>query len=191
MIQSKNDWIKQRTESLNITNCHQFWKRYKKVFGVNRAPCHVSVRRVSPGLKKELHLIFNQCHFFFRRRFFGHIFVLFGHIFVTFLSHFGHIPAISIFLGTFPPFYMSHFHSIWSHFCHIFTIFAQSLCHIFTIFWSHFCHIFTIFAQSLVTFSLFFGHIFVTFSLFLSHFRHNFLICHIFTVWAILLKSDQ
>ena len=58
---------------------------------VGGGPRQVSVRRVSPEVKKVT-LIFNQCHiFYFPQRFFCHIFVLFGHIFVTFLSYFCHI----------------------------------------------------------------------------------------------------
>ena len=88
-------------------------------------------------------------HFFFIQRFFMSHFVLFGHTFVTFLSHLNcHINI----LGAFPPFYMSHFHSIWSHFCHIFTIFMQFLYVTFSLylvtFMSHFhsfCHIYVTF----------------------------------------------
>ena len=51
--------------------------------------------------KKEVTLIFNQCHiFYFPQRFFCHIFVLFGHIFVTFLSYFCHININSWIKGT-------------------------------------------------------------------------------------------
>ena len=66
-----------------------------------------------------------------------HIFIPFGHISVTF----------SLFLCSF---YMSHFHCIWSHLCHIFTLFVTfsmylvTFCHIFTLFvtfMSHLCHI--------------------------------------------------
>ena len=34
LTQAKNAWIRKRAETLNITNSQQFWKRYKKVFGV-------------------------------------------------------------------------------------------------------------------------------------------------------------
>ena len=67
---------------------------------VGGGPRQVSVRRVSPEVKKVT-LIFNQCHiFYFPRRFFCHIFVLFGHIFVTFLSYFCHININSWIKGT-------------------------------------------------------------------------------------------
>ena len=68
---------------------------------VGGGPRQMSVRRVSPEVKKEVTLIFNQCHiFYFPQRFFCHIFVLFGHIFVTFLSYFCHININSWIKGT-------------------------------------------------------------------------------------------
>ncbi len=100
-------------------------------------------------------------------------FVLFGHTFVTFLSRLNcHINI----LGAFPPFYMSNFHYIWSHFCHIFTIFMQFLYVTFSLylvtFMSHFhsfCHIFNVFGHILSHFHSF-CHIYVTFSLFMVTF---------------------
>ena len=36
LIDAKNSWIRKRTESINVKDCQQFWKRYKGVFGVNQ-----------------------------------------------------------------------------------------------------------------------------------------------------------
>ena len=33
LIKAKNDWIRLRTESLNVKNSQAFWKKYKRVFG--------------------------------------------------------------------------------------------------------------------------------------------------------------
>ena len=33
LVEEKNNWIRERVESLNISNSTQFWRRYKKVFG--------------------------------------------------------------------------------------------------------------------------------------------------------------
>ena len=33
LINAKNNWVKKRTEGMNIKDSAQFWKRYKKVFG--------------------------------------------------------------------------------------------------------------------------------------------------------------
>ena len=36
LIFAKNCWVKKRTESLNIKDSIQFWKKYKRIFGVNQ-----------------------------------------------------------------------------------------------------------------------------------------------------------
>lgn len=36
LIDAKNKWIRKRTESMNVKDCQQFWKRYKGVFGMQQ-----------------------------------------------------------------------------------------------------------------------------------------------------------
>ena len=36
LIKDKNDWIRTKTENLNIKNSTEFWKRYRKVFGAEQ-----------------------------------------------------------------------------------------------------------------------------------------------------------
>ena len=35
LITEKNDWVKQRVEKINVNDSTQFWKKFKKVFGIN------------------------------------------------------------------------------------------------------------------------------------------------------------
>ena len=33
MIKAKNEWVNSKTESLNVKDSREFWKRYKCIFG--------------------------------------------------------------------------------------------------------------------------------------------------------------
>ena len=35
LTSAKNNWIREKTESINLKECQQFWKNYKGVFGIN------------------------------------------------------------------------------------------------------------------------------------------------------------